>query len=100
MKSDPQTLRSDARRNYDLIVTTARNILALPNASFSFNDLAKRAGLGIGTLYRHFPTKQSLLEVVYTKKLAQLSKGVLGQLPPDQALEQWLRQLVLFSRSS
>jgi len=91
---DPKNLRADARRNYYLLVATAANMLALPDPRFSFNELAKRAGVGIGTLYRHFPTKLTLLEVIYADKMTLLGETLFAKLPPDQALEAWLQKLV------
>jgi AcrR family transcriptional regulator len=96
----PKNLRADARRNYDLLVATATNMLALPDPNFSFNELAKHAGVGIATLYRHFPTKQTLLEVIYSDKVSTLGDALFATLPADQALEAWLQRLVTLSRDS
>src|ERR1700689_5151829 len=59
-------MRADARRNFDLLVASAADAIAERGADdVSLEEIARRAGVGIGTLYRHFPTRHSLLEAVY-----------------------------------
>ena len=60
-----RAMRADAKRNYDKIVTAARETFAENGSATSLEAVARRAGVGIGTLYRHFPTRQALLEAVY-----------------------------------
>src|SRR5579863_147542 len=83
---EPQAraMRADAKRNYDKIVTAAREEFAETGASTSLEAVARRAGVGIGTLYRHFPTRQALLEAVYIGELQQLCSATeeLLALPP------------------
>lgn len=100
MEIASEKMRADARRNYDLLITTATKMLALPGVNFSFNELAKRAGVGIGTLYRHFPTKHDLLEAVYARELSALNNKTFAETPADQALEKWLQKLVTYSKQS
>jgi AcrR family transcriptional regulator len=72
--TDPgcRAMRADAKRNYDKILTAAREGFGETGASTSLEAIARRAGVGIGTLYRHFPTRQALLEAVYVGELQHL----------------------------
>jgi AcrR family transcriptional regulator len=65
-------MRADAKRNYDKVIAAAKEAFAETGASTSLEAIARRAGVGIGTLYRHFPTRQALLEAVYVGELKQL----------------------------
>ena len=65
-------MRADAKRNYDKIVAAARETFAENGSSTSLEAVASRAGVGIGTLYRHFPTRQALLEAVYIGEVQEL----------------------------
>jgi AcrR family transcriptional regulator len=65
-------LRADARRNRDRLLRTAKTAFAEEGLSVSLDDIARRAGVGPGTLYRHFPTKESLFEAVVHERLRQL----------------------------
>jgi AcrR family transcriptional regulator len=94
-------MRSDARRNYERLLAAAYAAFAERGADdVSLEEIARRAGVGIGTLYRHFPTRPALLEAVYRDQVEAL--GVLaGKLivaeSPGPALEEWVRALVKFS---
>jgi AcrR family transcriptional regulator len=79
-----RAMRADAKRNYDKVVTAARESFAETGVSASLEAIARRAGVGIGTLYRHFPTRQALLEAVYVGELRQLCEATeqLLALPP------------------
>jgi AcrR family transcriptional regulator len=83
---EPQAraMRADAKRNYDKIVAAAREAFADTGASTSLEAIARQAGVGIGTLYRHFPTRQALLEAVYLGEVQQLCSATqeLLALPP------------------
>jgi AcrR family transcriptional regulator len=90
-------LRADAQRNYDKIIETARQMFREKNADVSMDAIAKRAGVGPGTLYRHFPTREALVEAAYRSELARLCDGVDGLLqdgPPDVALREWMDRFV------
>jgi len=91
--------RADARRNYDNLVAAARAVFAEVGASAPLEDVAERAGVGIGTLYRHFPTRQALLEAVYVDEVEAMARAAddLAELPPWDALSQWLHQYVGFA---
>ena len=91
--------RADARRNYDKLVAAARALFTEESTSAPLEEVAERAGVGIGTLYRHFPTRQALLEAVYVDEVEAMARaaGDLSELPPWDALSQWLHQYVGFA---
>lgn len=88
--------RADARRNYDKVVVAARDAFAEGGASTSLEEIARRAGVGIGTLYRHFPNRQALLEAVYAHEVEELCRTAteLDGGDPWEALVGWLRRFV------
>jgi AcrR family transcriptional regulator len=90
--------RADAQRNYDRVVAAAREAFADRGASTSLEEIARRAQVGIGTLYRHFPTRQALLEAVYVDEVTALCRSAadLAELPPWEALVGWLRRFVAY----
>src|SRR5215510_3128900 len=92
-------MRADARRNYDKLVVAARALFAEEGTSAPLEDIAQRAGVGIGTLYRHFPTRQALLEAVYVDEVEAMARAAdeLSGLPPWDALSDWLHQYVGFA---
>ena len=98
MKSD--NLRSDAQANKDRILEVARDALAAdPHASL--NSIAKEAGVGAGTLYRHFPSRESLVFGVYRKEietLVALAPLLLAKHAPLQAFRSWCDRLAKFGR--
>ncbi|MGY5053264.1 TetR/AcrR family transcriptional regulator [Streptomyces sp. 900105755] len=84
--------RKDAARNYDALVTAAREAFAERGADVSLEDVARRAGVGIGTLYRNFPTRRDLFESVYADEVNALCRAAveLARLEPWEALRAWL----------
>ncbi|HUE27707.1 MAG TPA: helix-turn-helix domain-containing protein [Solirubrobacteraceae bacterium] len=88
--------RADARRNYDKVIAAAREAFGEGGSSASLEEIARRAGVGIGTLYRHFPTRQALLEAVYVDEVEGLCRSAegLAELPPWEALVGWLHGFV------
>ena len=88
--------RADAQRNYVKLLEAARAAFTEADADASLEDIARRAGVGIGTLYRHFPTRQVHIEAVYVDQVEALSRSArdLADLPPWQALIAWLRRYV------
>jgi len=88
--------RADARRNYDKIIAAGHDAFAEGGASTSLEEIARRAGVGIGTLYRNFPNRQALLEAVYLDEVEDLCRTAddLGELPPWEALMTWLHRFV------
>ncbi|MET7423266.1 helix-turn-helix domain-containing protein [Dactylosporangium sp. NPDC005555] len=90
--------RADARRNFDALLAAARESFAEQGTDASLEDIARRAGVGIGTLYRNFPTRQDLFETVYIgeiEQLCQTAEDVAG-LPPWDALASWLHRFVAY----
>ncbi|RKT53883.1 TetR/AcrR family transcriptional regulator [Saccharothrix australiensis] len=91
----PERPRADARRNHDLLVTVAAEAFAEQGADASLRDIARRAGVGIGTLYRHFPTREALLAALLDHRFALLrtSAEALLAAEPAEALRHWLTEL-------
>lgn len=89
-------MRADARRNYERLLKAAAVAFAEHGENASLDDIAKRAGVGSGTLYRHFPTRQALLEAAYIDRIeaiAARADELAGHLPPGEALTEWLYEL-------
>lgn len=85
--------RADAERNREQLVRTATTIFAQKGAGASLEEIAREAGLGIGTLYRHFPTRDALVEAVYRTEVEQLgaaAERLARQETPVEALRSWL----------
>jgi AcrR family transcriptional regulator len=93
---DRRPQRADARRNYEKLITAARETFATEGVSASLEEIARTAGVGIGTLYRHFPTRQDLLEAVYVDDVDAVRRAAdeVASLPPWEALVTWLGQVV------
>jgi AcrR family transcriptional regulator len=86
-------IRTDAQRNRERILEVAKEAFTRSGASTSLDDVAKQAGVGAGTLYRHFPTRDALLEAVYrteVEKLAAAERTFVQTLPPIEALRAWM----------
>jgi AcrR family transcriptional regulator len=95
--TDAKPLRADARRNRDALIAKARELFAGGCFHLRFDDFAKLAGVGVGTLYRHFPTREALAEAVYREELTAMcdrARELLATLPADEALESFLRGFV------
>jgi AcrR family transcriptional regulator len=88
--------RADARRNFDALLTAARDAFAEHGTGASLEDIARRAGVGIGTLYRNFPTRQDLFDSVYLGEVEELCEAAdqVADLPPWEALASWLQRFV------
>lgn len=86
--------RADARRNFDALVESARDAFAADGVNASLEDIARRAEVGIGTLYRNFPTRDALVEAVYLEEVAGVAEyaDALGDSAPFDALASWLRR--------
>jgi AcrR family transcriptional regulator len=95
--------RADARRNYESLIAAATEAFAERGADdVSLEEIARRAGVGIGTLYRHFPARQALLEAVYKDQvdgLEVLAGKLLVSESPGQALAEWMRAFAAFGRT-
>jgi AcrR family transcriptional regulator len=90
--------RADARRNYDKVIGAAREAFAETGTATSLEEIARRAGVGIGTLYRHFPTRQALVEAVYLDEVEAMARSAteLESSEPWEALVAWLHRLVSY----
>uniref|UniRef100_A0AAU1U375 TetR/AcrR family transcriptional regulator n=1 Tax=Streptomyces sp. NBC_00119 TaxID=2975659 RepID=A0AAU1U375_9ACTN len=88
--------RADARRNFDALLAAARDAFAEKGAEASLEDIARQAGVGIGTLYRNFPTRRHLFETVYAEEVDALCRlaDELADAPPWDGLATWLRRFV------
>ena len=98
----PRPLRADAARNRQRLVDAAVEEFAAHGADASLEQIAARAGVGIGTLYRHFPDRQALLVAVYQDgftQLAETGRALLDADDPFDALAQWLAAKLAYSRS-
>ncbi|GLZ76225.1 TetR family transcriptional regulator [Actinorhabdospora filicis] len=97
----PEAIRADARRNRDLLLAAAREAFAESGTEASLRDVARRAGVGIGTLYRHFPNREAVLEALTGEDFDRLAtRGAeLAAAEPYGALLTWLRELGAVQRS-
>jgi AcrR family transcriptional regulator len=89
----PRKPRTDAQRNRERILEVAKEAFSRSGANSSLDDIAKHAGVGAGTLYRHFPTREALLEAVYrteVEKLAAAERQFVQNMPPIEALRAWM----------
>lgn len=95
--SAARPMRRDRRRNYDRLVAEARGSFAEHGADVFLDDVAKRAGVGVATLYRHFPTREALLDAVvreWTGAVLDEARQLTAAPDPAQALLTWMRSLV------
>jgi AcrR family transcriptional regulator len=93
-------MRADARKNYDHLLVVARAVVTEQGAAASLRDIARRAGVGLGTLYRHFPTREALLETLLRESfdaMAEQAAEAEASRPPRDALVSWLRDCVAFA---
>jgi AcrR family transcriptional regulator len=91
------SLRADAQANYDRLLDVAAAAFAREGADTSLKAIAAEAGVGIGTLYRRFPTREDLVEATYRKETMRLSTAapaLLKNHPPDEAFRRWAEQFV------
>src|SRR5580693_3682811 len=92
-KPVPRKPRADALRNRERILKIAKNAFTRSGGNISLDDVARQAGIGSGTLYRHFPTRDALLEAVYrseVEKLAGAQREFTERMPPVEALRAWM----------
>lgn len=93
LEAGPRGLRADAQLNQDRILRAAVSEFARAGAQASLKDIAKAAGVGIGTLYRHFPTRERLVEATYRNEVARVCAAapeLLASLGPAPALRAWM----------
>jgi AcrR family transcriptional regulator len=92
-KPAPRKLRADARRNRERILEIAKEAFTRSGGNINLDEVARHAGIGPGTLYRHFPTRDALLEAVYrseVEKLAAAEREFAETMPPVEALRAWM----------
>jgi AcrR family transcriptional regulator len=92
-----RALRADARRNRDRLLSAAVRAFSQDGADVTLDAIAKDAGVGIGTLYRHFPTREALIEAAYRSELARLCGAVpdlLQEMRPDEATRAWMDRYI------
>lgn len=93
----PRKPRADAERNRDRILEVAKDAFTKFGAEASLDDIAKQAGVGAGTLYRHFPSREALIEAVYRTEVAKLAaaeRNFAEKMPPIEALRAWMMLFV------
>jgi AcrR family transcriptional regulator len=98
-KRSPRKPRADAARNRERVLEAAKAVFSAGGAGASLEAVARTAGVGIGTLYRHFPTREALFEAVYRREvqhLADLAEQLKRDTRPVDALRQWMRSNVKF----
>src|SRR6476469_1436659 len=94
----PRPKRADARRNYEKVLAAAREAFAEGGESTSLEEIARRAGVGIGTLYRHFPSRQALVEALYLDEVEEMCRSA-AQLEggdPWEALNEWFDRFIAY----
>ncbi|MFK0292823.1 TetR/AcrR family transcriptional regulator [Streptomyces sp. NPDC090442] len=97
MTSQPSPLRADARRNRERILEAAVRAFSEEGADVPIDTIARAAGVGSATLYRHFPTREALVEAAYRNELARVCDGaaqLLADFPPDRALRLWMDKFI------
>jgi len=102
LDSDGRALRADARRNRDRLLEVAVRAFSQDGPDTTLDAIAKEAGVGIGTLYRHFPTREALIEAAYRSELARLCDAVpdlLLAMPPDEATRTWMDRYIDYMRT-
>ncbi|HEX4438111.1 MAG TPA: helix-turn-helix domain-containing protein [Solirubrobacteraceae bacterium] len=94
-----RAMRADARRNREKLLAAAVELWADAGEDVALESIAERAGVGIGTLYRHFPTREALAEAAYrneVRRLCEAAGELLGERSPDEALAQWMDRFVTY----
>lgn len=89
-------IRADARRNFDALLVAARATFANDGSDASLEDIARQAGVGVGTLYRNFPTREALIEAVYLEEVVALQQAAMDTASMNEwdALRSWLERYV------
>ena len=90
--------RADAQRNYEKVLAAAREAFAEGGESTALEEIARRAGVGIGTLYRHFPNRQALLEALYVDEVEEVCRSAseLDGADPWEALNSWFERFIAY----
>jgi AcrR family transcriptional regulator len=90
--------RADARRNYEKVLAAAREAFAEGGESTALEEIARRAGVGIGTLYRHFPNRQALVEALYLDEVDEVCRSAadFADAEPWEALNGWFERFIAY----
>ncbi|MCX4177609.1 MULTISPECIES: TetR/AcrR family transcriptional regulator [Paraburkholderia] len=95
-------MRADAQKNYSHLLAVAHDVVAEHGVDASMRDIARRAGVGLATLLRHFPTREALFDALLCTNLDELTRKA-GELEtsnsPDEALVSWFREWIAFAQS-
>ena len=97
MPAVDRPMRADAQRNREQLLAAAVAAFAREGPEVTLESIAKDAGVGIGTLYRHFPSREALVDAAYRSELARLCDSVpvlLNAMPPDKAMRTWMDQFI------
>ncbi|MEN1975473.1 TetR/AcrR family transcriptional regulator [Cellulomonas sp. P4] len=97
--ASPRPLRADARQNADALLVAARTVFERSGVDAPAREVAAEAGVGVGTLYRHFPTRADLVAAVFTTEIdatAAAAEELLRRLPPGEALDEWIARFTQF----
>jgi AcrR family transcriptional regulator len=94
----PRPKRADARRNYEKVLNAAREAFAEGGESTALEEIARRADVGIGTLYRHFPNRQALLEALYVDEVEEMCRSAaeVDGSDPWEALNGWFERFIAY----
>lgn len=95
-------MRADARKNYSHLLAVARDVVAEQGAEASLRDIARRADVGLATLYRHFPTREALLQALLHARFQELIETAAEletSASPDEALLWWFREAMAFTHT-
>ncbi|WP_326733731.1 TetR/AcrR family transcriptional regulator [Streptomyces sp. NBC_01022] len=98
-KATGRPARADARRNRERLLEVARDAFTATDGKAPLDAIAREAGVGIGTLYRHFPTREALVEAIYAAELDAVvtsAPALLSTLPPEAALRAWMDRYAAF----
>jgi AcrR family transcriptional regulator len=97
--TEPRKVRADARQNLDALLTAARTVFARSGVDAPAREIAAEAGVGVGTLYRHFPNRAELVAAVFTTEIdatAAAADELLASHPPREALDLWITRFTRF----
>ena len=95
-------MRADAKKNYEHVLSVARDVVAVHGVKASMREIARQAGVGLATLLRHFPTREALFEALLCMKgdgLTQRARELETSHRPDEALVSWFREAVEFTHT-
>lgn len=92
-------MRADARQNIDALLEAAKTVFAESGVDAPIRSIAERAGVGVGTLYRHFPLRSDLISAVFRREMdacVEAAPSLEAEFPPDEALDRWTMRYTQF----